>query len=250
MTLLEGRGVTKQFDGLVAVDSVDFEIDSGRIYSLIGPNGAGKTTLFNLITGYHDLTDGSIIYDGTDISGNDPATINAMGIARTFQLVQPFEGMTVYDNVKVGALFGGGDRDAEEVTREALERTGLWDRRDEKSQSLPIAGTKLLEIAKAIATQPELLLVDEPAAGLNATETGEVLDILRELVEEGMTIWLVEHDMDAVMDISDHVFVLEAGSLIAEGPPEEVANDERVIEAYLGSDFEMDRSETTEGGEA
>lgn len=240
MTLLSGRGVTKEFDGLVAVDHVDFEIEAGNIYSLIGPNGAGKTTLFNLITGYHPVTDGEITFQGEDITGLDPADVNQMGLARTFQLVQPFEGMTVYDNVRVGALFGAGDTDPDEATREALELTNLWDRRDETSQGLPIEGTKLLEIAKAVATQPELILVDEPAAGLNVTETQEVLSILRQLVENDVTVWLVEHDMDAVMDVSDHVFVLDAGKLIAQGPPSAVANDTRVIEAYLGSDFEMD----------
>ncbi|MFB6125251.1 MAG: ABC transporter ATP-binding protein [Halanaeroarchaeum sp.] len=251
MTLLEGTNVTKEFDGLVAVDHVDFAIESGKIYSLIGPNGAGKTTLFNLITGYHELTEGAVLFKGEDITAEDPAAINQRGLARTFQLVQPFEGMTVYDNVKVGALFGtGGVDDPDAVTREALELTGLWDRRNERSSGLPIAGTKLLEIAKAVATQPELLLVDEPAAGLNATETKQVLNILRELVDNGVTIWLVEHDMDAVMGVSDHVFVLEAGSMIAQGPPSEVANDERVIEAYLGSDFEMDGGADGEGGEA
>ncbi|MFB6133061.1 MAG: ABC transporter ATP-binding protein [Halanaeroarchaeum sp.] len=251
MTLLEGRNVTKNFDGLVAVDHVNFEIERGKIYSLIGPNGAGKTTLFNLVTGYFELTEGSIGFQNEDITGLDPSEVNRRGIARTFQLVQPFEGMTVYDNVKVGALFGGNEsRDVETATEEALKLTHLWDRRDEKSQGLPIAGTKLLEIAKAIATGPELLLVDEPAAGLNATETDQVLDILRELVDSGMTIWLVEHDMDAVMDVSDRVFVLDAGQLIASGAPEKITNDERVIEAYLGTDFEEDESTEMSGGEA
>ncbi|MFB6152695.1 MAG: ABC transporter ATP-binding protein [Halodesulfurarchaeum sp.] len=250
MTMLAGTDVTKEFDGLVAVDHVDFEIEEGRIYSLIGPNGAGKTTLFNLVTGYHEVTEGQITFEGTDITDLDPMEVNRLGIARTFQLVQPFEGMTVYDNVKVGALFGSGTDDPDAATRRALELTDLWDRREETSQGLPIAGTKLLEIAKAVATQPDLILVDEPAAGLNVTETNQVLDILRELVTTDVTVWLVEHDMDAVMDVSDHVFVLDAGELIAQGPPEEVANDERVIEAYLGSDFEMDESAEGTGGEA
>ncbi|MFB6266473.1 MAG: ABC transporter ATP-binding protein, partial [Halodesulfurarchaeum sp.] len=179
MTMLTGSDVTKEFDGLVAVDHVDFEIEEGHIYSLIGPNGAGKTTLFNLITGYHDVTEGQITFQGTDITDLDPMEVNRLGIARTFQLVQPFEGMTVYDNVKVGALFGSGTDDPDEATRRALELTDLWDRREETSQGLPIAGTKLLEIAKAVATQPDLILVDEPAAGLNVTETNQVLDILR-----------------------------------------------------------------------
>ena len=251
MTVLQGRNVTKEFDGLVAVDHVDFEIEEDKIYSLIGPNGAGKTTLFNLITGYHELTEGSVEFMGEDITGLDPAEVNNKGIARTFQLVQPFEGMTVYDNVKVGALFGGDTtQDADEATKKALELTDLWDRRNEKSQGLPIAGTKLLEIAKAVATGPELLLVDEPAAGLNATETEQVLEILRELANRGMAVWLVEHDMDAVMEISDHILVLDAGELIASGPPEAVSSDQRVIEAYLGSEYAMEQTSDTSGGEA
>jgi ABC-type branched-subunit amino acid transport system ATPase component len=247
--ILDGRNVTKEFDGLVAVDDVDFQLERGHIYSLIGPNGAGKTTLFNLITGYLDPTEGEIKFEGTDITMTDPADVNDLGIARTFQLVQPFEGMSVYDNVRVGALFGADDVDPDEATRDALELTNLWAQRDEQSRNLPIEGTKLLEIAKAVATQPDLLLVDEPAAGLNVTETEQVLDILRTLAAQGITIWLVEHDMDAVTDVSDTIFVLDGGKKIAEGPPADVANDERVIEAYMGSDY--DASELLdEGGDA
>jgi branched-chain amino acid transport system ATP-binding protein len=253
MTLLRGRGVTKEFDGLTAVDDVDFELEAGNVYSLIGPNGAGKTTLFNLITGYHPLTEGSVEFQGEDVTDLEPADVNGRGIARTFQLVRPFEGMSVYDNVRVGALFGRSDRDPDAVTEEALQLTGLDDRAEMQSRNLAVAGSKLLEVAKAVATEPDLLLVDEPTAGLNQTETAEVLDILETLVEDGVTIWLVEHDMDAVMNVSDHIFVLDGGSKIAEGPPEEVANDERVIEAYLGSEFAEQAVEdgtTTEGGEA
>jgi branched-chain amino acid transport system ATP-binding protein len=236
-TLLQGENLTKEFDGLVAVDDISFELESGYIYGLIGPNGAGKSTLFNLITGYNDPTEGAARFQEKDITSFDPEDINEIGIGRTFQLVRPFRGMTVYENTKTGAYFGRDD-DVDSITEKVLHQVGLWESREKNATTIPLASQKKLEIARSLATGPELLLVDEPLAGLNAVETEEMVETLRDIRDNGITIWIIEHDMQAVMDVCDQIYVLESGKLIANGSPEEVANDDQVIKAYLGGEFE------------
>lgn len=251
--ILEIQGVTKRFGGLTALEDVSMTFDQGQIYSLIGPNGAGKTTLFNCITGYLDPTSGTVSFQGEDITGLSPVKVNKAGIARTFQIVRAFEGMTVRDNVKVGAYFGQADRNetVDDITDRVLETCKLQDLAEDEADTLSIGDAKRLEVAKAYATDPDFLLTDEPSAGLNPAESRTLIDILERIRETGVTICLVEHDMDTVMNISDRIFVLDNGQLISEGPPEEVANDPEVIDAYLGTgeDTETDESTTTEGSE-
>lgn len=235
--ILSGRGVTKQFRGLRALSDIDFDIPRGSICGLIGPNGAGKSTLFNLITGYYPLTFGTIEFNGQRIDGLATTRISRIGIGRAFQIAKPFPDMTVYQNVRVGALFGrDGARDVTAVVERAMDQMGMTHLAERKASSLTVGNLRKLEVARAVATRPELLLADEPCAGLNPTETAEMIECLRRVCAQGTTVWLVEHDMRAVMSISERVFVIEAGTKIAEGAPDVVVNDRRVIEAYLGSE--------------
>lgn len=235
--ILRGRGVTKQFRGLRALSDIDFDIPRGSICGLIGPNGAGKSTLFNLITGYYPLTGGTIEFNGQRIDGLATTRISRIGIGRAFQIAKPFPDMTVYQNVRVGALFGrDGARDVKAVVEQALNQMGMTHLAERKASSLTVGNLRKLEVARAVATRPELLLADEPCAGLNPTETAEMIECLRRVCAQGTTVWLVEHDMRAVMSISERVFVIDAGTKIAEGAPDMVVNDRRVIEAYLGSE--------------
>ncbi|MBL8697894.1 MAG: ABC transporter ATP-binding protein [Alphaproteobacteria bacterium] len=235
--ILSLRGLTKRFRGLTAVSDVDIAVPEGSICSLIGPNGAGKSTIFNLVTGYVPPSSGTITYAGRRIDGLPTDAINRAGIARAFQISKPFPGLSVADNVRVGALFGAeGARDPDAVVREALALTGLEGHGDAQASSLTVGFLRRLELARAIATRPRLLLADEPCAGLNPAETAEIVDILRRVRDRGLSVLLVEHDMRAVMDVSDRIFVLEAGRKIAEGAPAAVISDPRVIAAYLGSD--------------
>jgi branched-chain amino acid transport system ATP-binding protein len=237
--LLSGRAVTKRFRGLTAIDDVSFDIPEGAIYGLIGPNGAGKSTLFNLITGYYPLSSGQISFRGKDL-GNTPIwRRNQQGMARAFQIAKPFPALTLAENVRVGALFGRpGCNDVARTTQAALEVTGIAHLSDRRAGDLTVGDLRKLEIARAVATRPVLLLADEPCAGLNPAETDEMVRCLRRVRDAGTTVWLVEHDMKAVTNVCDRIIVIDAGKKLAEGTPHEVVNNKAVIAAYLGTPLE------------
>jgi branched-chain amino acid transport system ATP-binding protein len=239
-TLLTLDGVSRRFGGLNAVDGVSLTVDQGEIVGLIGPNGAGKTTLINLITGVHPATSGRVRFENHDITRMKPYQIARLGLARTFQIVQPFPRMTVVENVAAGALFcghAGNVREAETVAREHLAFTGLHDLADRPAASLTLARRKRLELAKSLAMRPRLLMLDEVNAGLNPTEIEEALAIIRRIAQQGVTIIVIEHLMKVVLSISHRVVVLHHGQLIAQGEPRSIVNDTKVIEAYLGAKY-------------
>ena len=240
MHLLEGEGVTKHFGGLAAVSDVDFYVDKGEILGLIGPNGAGKTTLFNVISAALKPTRGKIFFKGQDITPLPPHKICRLGIARTFQTVKIFPHVPVVRNVMVGALFGTGrhlsTREALKKAEEVLEFVDLTEFKDVPAGDLTLANQKRLEVARALATDPELLLLDELMAGLTPTEVAEASSDVRQLRERGITIIMIEHVMQAIMSVSDRIIVLDYGKKIAEGTPAEVAANEKVIEVYLGEE--------------
>jgi branched-chain amino acid transport system ATP-binding protein len=236
MSLLEVQGVSKNFRGLAAISDVSYAITEGSITSIIGPNGAGKSTMFNLITGYLSPTAGEIRFKDRRITGMATNRIAELGVARAFQIARPFRELSVFDNVRIGALFGKkGARDVAATTRRALELAAIAPLAEQPASALTVGQLRHLEVARAIATRADLLLADEPCAGLNPTETAAMIDVLRQVRSNGVTVVLVEHDMPSVMEVSDRVLVLDAGRLIADGSPQAVANDPKVIAAYLGT---------------
>lgn len=229
--------LAKNFRGLRAIDGVSFAIETGSITSIIGPNGAGKSTLFNLITGYVAPDAGAVWFQGRNITGLSTDRIATLGIARAFQIARPFRDLTVWNNVRTGALFGkAGPRNVDAVTAAALAHARIAPLAEMEARTLTVGQLRHLEIARAIATRATLLLADEPCAGLNPTETAAMIDVLRGVRAAGVTVLLVEHDMPSVMEVSDRVLVLDAGRLIATGTPDEVSRDPAVIAAYLGAE--------------
>jgi len=235
--ILQVHDVTKRFGGLQALTEVTFDLHTGEILGLIGPNGAGKTTLFNVINGVYTPERGRVSFRGEDITGLPSYEVARLGLARTHQVVRPLHELTVRENVMVGACYGREKHSLKEAKRLAdgsLDKVGLFDRGDQPSGSLNVSQKKRLELARALAARPYLLLLDEVLAGLNPSEIASMMDTVRAIREDGISILMIEHVMQAIMAISDRILVLDYGMLIAAGAPEEVANNPQVIEAYLG----------------
>lgn len=251
MDILKVRSLTKNFDSIMAVSSLDMDIEGGSITALIGPNGAGKTTTFNMITGFLKPDAGRVFFKGQDITGWPAYKVARMGLVRTFQKVEVFGGLSVLDNIKVASLgrtmqglfrwmlkyssYVREDKKAVETSLRALEDVGLKDLLDKPARLLTFGQLRLLEIARALATGASMMLLDEPAAGLNSVEVEDLASLMKEIRSRGVTIFLIDHDMKLIMDISDTVIVLDQGARIASGRPEQVRTEPRVIEAYLGT---------------
>lgn len=229
------RGVTKRFGGLVAVNDATLDVAEGSITGLIGPNGAGKTTLFAVIAGFEKPTSGLVMLEGEDITGRRPHELARMGLARTFQIVQPFAGLSVRENIAVGAFLREAKRGAAlEAAERVAERVGLVDQLDKPAAALTVAGRKRLEVARALATRPKLLLLDEVLAGLNPSEIRDIVPVIRAIRDGGVTVLMIEHVMQAVMNLCEAVHVLAQGRIICSGSPAEVVAAPAVVEAYLG----------------
>jgi branched-chain amino acid transport system ATP-binding protein len=232
------ENLTKKFGGLVAVNNITFEVEKGEIFGIIGPNGSGKTTTFNMISGFYPPTSGKVIYQGQEIQGKKPHKICHLGIGRTFQVVKPLGRMSVLDNV-IAASFSrmNSAQEARDNALNTIEFCELTPVKDVLAKALPIAGRKRLEIARAMATRPDLLLLDETAAGLNPTEVLAAVELMKKIRENGTTIIIIEHIMHVIMTLSDRIHAINFGTTIAEGTPKEVAANQEVIEAYLGTDY-------------
>ncbi|MEM1545485.1 MAG: ABC transporter ATP-binding protein [Candidatus Methanomethylicia archaeon] len=241
MVLLEGVNISKFFGGLAALKNVSFSLNKREIVGLIGPNGAGKTTLFNIITGFIPPSSGTILFKGKKLNGLKPHKICRSGIARTYQIVKPFSNLTVLENVTVGIVSREKNRvsfsKARSEALEILKLVGLENKESVLAKNLTLMDKKMLEFARALATKPEVLLLDEVCAGLNPTEIYRAIQLIKSLREHGITIFWIEHIMRAIMTVADRIIVLHHGEKIAEGPPKEIANDSRVIDAYLGEKY-------------
>ena len=243
MALLELKRVTKTFGGLTAVSELDLAIGQGEIVGMIGPNGAGKTTVFNIITGFHPPDKGQVIFDDKNITRSKPYSVCIDGIGRTFQIVKPFGTKSVLKNLMVGAFCRASDaKEAESIALEVLELTGLKTKMHMIAKNLTIADRKRLELAKALTTKPKLLLLDEVMAGLTPKETDEMIVLTRKIRDKrGITVFLIEHVMQAVMSLSERIVLIHHGEKILEGSPKEVASDDRAIKAYLGEEYVIAR---------
>ncbi len=236
--ILKVENLTKRFGGLLANDRISLTVSEGEVVGLIGPNGAGKTTLFNCIAGYHRVNQGKVFFNGKDITNLAPERVCREGIARTFQLVKVFNEMTVLENVMIGAfLWTRNRRRVEDKALEILEFIGLYDKRTLRAETLTLPDKKMVEFARALASEPKLLLLDEVLAGLSGVEVKKAVELIAKVAKKGMALLVVEHVMEVIMPISDKVVVLDHGTKIAEDKPEEVTNDLRVIEAYLGKKY-------------